>query len=762
MARGDPGLAGYTPTVQPEDLPRKIVPELRSDPIGPAIERLGDTLDAKYQADSATWAGDQVADFRVKALQSLDNLKAATPAGDPGDFTSKYLAQFDKDAAPLADSAGGNAYASKMVEHGVRQLRDSLAQHSMEWEATQRVASQNDSLQQNLDKQLPLVRQHPELADQVGSTLMDQINATRNDPATKVKFGRVMDTTLTKTAALGLVDRDPSGVYAQLMGDATDPTLKRLVDPVTRNEVLEAAQGGVVKNYADKALASYRAGGPQAGSQAYAAVDQLALPGTPDQQEGMREKIRDQIQKARGDLLHEQQQKLAPQVMALEEQLKSGHADPSARAAVWSLYNQNALEPHTAGAYLGELDAQTLKHADDGAGMALINDAWNGKNYLDPKDKQQKTDAANWFDATTTNNKMEEGSQPWINLAAEFSRRTGMIPDSVGSWSRSVLTASPDTTQVMSAVDAVNRVRTASPRGFPYLDDDHKLGAMVDGITNLTQAGVPAAQAVQIARENAARGDTDKARLEELWKVAKPFGPNESALDNVLQQNVHSDPRLSDIHWYGNAVPVRPPQMQADYYDAARAYFNHNGGNAAQAEVSAARDIGNTWGLTSMNGAPEIVRYPPERIFRAPNGGPGLSAQDIRSDVAETVLKNPDSFLHWDPEKRELATFHVDPNNVHLVQTPDTGLTGGKTWGLAYQNDDGVLESLYGKNGKPLSFDLPVSQIDYAALRTAARKKAIDDAQARYTEITTREEKARQQMAEDAQGMDMFHAGGMR
>ena len=129
MARGDPGEQTYTPQVMPEDLPRKLNPELRGPgPVGNAIQQLGEAIGQKYQADSATWAGDQLGKLRVQAVQSLENMKAAVPAGeDPGNFTEKYLAQFDKQAGPLVDSASANPYARKMVEKGLGELRDTLA-----------------------------------------------------------------------------------------------------------------------------------------------------------------------------------------------------------------------------------------------------------------------------------------------------------------------------------------------------------------------------------------------------------------------------------------------------------------------------------------------------------------------------------------------------------------------------------------------------------------------------------------------------------
>lgn len=757
MARGGPSEESYQPEVSPEDLPRKVVPEMRPDSVGPALERFGDTLSQKYQADSATWAGEQVANFRLKAIGDLEDAKAKVPAGDPGNFTGSYLAQYDKNATDLIGKTDGNPYATGMVTKGLTDLRDTLAQHTMEWEATQRVQYQNQSLQDSLDKQLPLVRSHPELATQVGSTLMDQVNSTRNDPATKAKFAKSMDAALTRSASLGIVDRDPLGVLTQLQdgGTVTDPTLSRLQDPEARAQVLEAAQGGVVKSLSQAVLEGYRNGGPAAGQAAYGAIDKIELPGTDEQQQDLREKIRDGIRTAHGQLIAEQQQTLAPKIMAVEEGLKSGVPTAQTRADVWDLYHNNALQPEVAGSYLGQIDAANRKNTIDGAGMKLIQDAWDGKNFLDPKDSEQKTDANNWFIDQTDAAHLPQGSQGWINLAAEFSRRTGMVPEPVSAWSRSVLVGGTDPKQVMSAVDAIDRMRSASPRGFQYLDDDGKTGAMADSIDRLTKAGVDPQQAITMARANAAAGDTDRKRLDELWKNSKVFGASDTQIESVLKSQINSDPRLSEHHWLTpNAVPPIPPAMQADYYAATRSYFNYNGGNAAAAQASAARDIGTTWGLTRMNGEPQITRYAPERMFRAPDGGPGLTAEDIRTDLAQTVVKSPEAFEHWDPEKRAMVPFHVEPEGLQLVESPQTSITGGRSWGLSYKDDDGVTEALYGKDGKPLEYHLPVSAQDYKALRTQATKEAIAKAKASYDAQTKDEEAARALMRFQQDEMD--------
>jgi hypothetical protein len=734
MARGSPGEEGYTPQVQAEDLPRKIVPHMEGGPVGAAISDVGAAANQKMQADSATWAGDQLAAFRQKAVSDLETMKQNTPAGDPGDFTPKYLAQFDKNAQQLSEVpfTQTNPVARSMIQRGLGQLRDTLAQHSVEWEATQRKASQIDSIQQNLDGQLPLVRAHPELADQVGSTLNDQIQSTIAEPADKLKMLRTMDVKLTREASLGKVDQNPGGVYQQLQMDhPSDPILARLTDPQTRQEVMDAASHGLVKQFAGGALDQYRAGGPGAGQAAYAAVDNLTVDRDPVRNEAFKDQVRHEIQVERGEMIAENQQKYAPQVMALEESLKSGEVDPKRRGMIWGGYHQNWLSPEQAGSMLGEDDRINLKKADDGAGRQLIQDAYDGKYFLDPKNAEQKKDANNWFIDSYQNAGIKQGSDAYVNLGAEFAHRTGMIPEPVMDWARSMLVASKDPNAVYQASQAVDRMRTASPRGFEYADDDHRLAAISDSVLRLTKAGMGIPEAVQTSRENYARGEDQKKLMAEQWRTAKPFGKDDSNLDSVLSKQVGDDPALTKSGWLWGRNPLpHPPAMQADYEELVRSKFDHNGGNVAQAEADAARDIGTKWGITQMNGEPELVKYPPERMYRAPDGGPGLTAQDIRTDIEQHVAGGEfkDSFVHWDADTRKMVPFKPDAKNVHLVSVPGvTDQSGGKRWGVMYADEAGAPETLYDKNHNPLMYDLPVKQQDYVKMKT----QALSDAKAK-------------------------------
>lgn len=235
MARGAPGEEGYTPQVSPEDLPRKIIPRMEPVPVAEAFEGAADASNRKYQADSATWAGDQLAQARVKAANTLRDMKAAVPAGeDPGHFSDQFAATLDKQTASLTDNplVQNNPYARTMIEHGISQMRQTLTDHTQEWEATQRVAYRGNAVDQNLEAQLGVVTAHPEMRAQIASTLTDQINSIGGDPSQRYARMRKVDDSLSTAAATGLTLQNPRGVLEGLNDPSkADEAFHRMTEP---------------------------------------------------------------------------------------------------------------------------------------------------------------------------------------------------------------------------------------------------------------------------------------------------------------------------------------------------------------------------------------------------------------------------------------------------------------------------------------------------------------------------------------------------
>lgn len=230
MARGQPGEETYTPQVQPEDLPRKIVPRMEPVPVGQAFEQAADASNRKYQADSATWAGEQLAQLRTQAVQSLQQAKDSQPATeDPSDFTARYLKTFDAQAKPLTDSdqVTKNPYAQQILAKGVFNLRDTLQDHTLAWQSQQQVAYRENSFYDQVKSQSAVVEAHPELKGQVGSTLADVANSIGGDPSKRLEHMRAMDSSLSLAAAYGLTRNDPRATLQALNNpDAAEPAMK--------------------------------------------------------------------------------------------------------------------------------------------------------------------------------------------------------------------------------------------------------------------------------------------------------------------------------------------------------------------------------------------------------------------------------------------------------------------------------------------------------------------------------------------------------
>lgn len=230
MARGAPGEAVYEPQVQPEDLPRKVIPHMSGASFGSGITDIADILEKKYQADSATWAGNQLAQLNTQAVQSLQQAKDAQPANeDPAGFTDKFLKGFDEQAKPFANSQAiaGNPYAQRMLSQGITDLRQKLQDHTLAWQSQQQVAYRENSFYDQVKSQSAVVEAFPELKGSVGSTLTDVANAIGGDPSKRLEHMRVMDSTLSLAAANGLTRGDPRGTLQALNDPQKAPAAMR-------------------------------------------------------------------------------------------------------------------------------------------------------------------------------------------------------------------------------------------------------------------------------------------------------------------------------------------------------------------------------------------------------------------------------------------------------------------------------------------------------------------------------------------------------
>jgi len=703
MARGVPDEEVYEPRVMPEEFPRKITPQFRGpSPIGGALERFGDVINQKYQADSATWAGDQLGNLRVQAVKNLEDMKAQVPAGqDPGDFTAKYLATFDKQSAPVIDQASTNPFASKMMEKGLRDLRDTLATHSMEWEATQRVAYRNDSILKNLNAQLPVVEAHPELADQVGSTLMDQINATGADPSQRLLFARQMHAQLSEAAANGLARQNPKAVLDGLNNPDTAPdALKGLTDQ-QRESVRQRASAQYVDQRAQGIQAVYQNQGTTAGVKALAAIDKDdSIPA--ELKDPIRAKVNGQVNQLRA----QRREQFASQVSQLEENIGAETAGPQDKASAWNLYEKGALNPTELASVMGGIERSEREAAKKGLSLEGARQAYESGTPLDSEHPEVKKGVGLLFTSLTQDS--TPGSPDYVNRATDVTAKVGVAPEPALSWARTSLVGG-DPKSAAAAADMIDRLDSTNPRSMAYALDP-KTKAIAGVINEAVRAGTDPAIAVDMARKNA---QSDNKALEERWTQLVGAGPKGFATQqNALQSRLSSDEHFKP--GFFSSVPQVPTAMQSEFDALTKDYYRYTGGDLKQARDLATRDLTHTWGVSEVNGKREIMAYAPESMF------PGLTPQVVREDIA-AALKDRQG---------------LDPSTVRLVMDPQrTARTQGSQWNLEAPDKNGLLEVMRDKSGNPLVYQLPVTKEGYERVKGEERQKLIDKAlQAKKTE----------------------------
>src|ERR1700686_2762099 len=135
MARGQPqGEEVYRPEVSPEDMPRKRVPEMGESPIAQGLEHFTAAVQQKFEADTATWAGNQLTDLRLKMNNQVEEAKQNAQPGAQG-FGGQILNQFTQEQKKLTDSAASNPVALRLLGPGLNTLKASFGDEAIKYEA---------------------------------------------------------------------------------------------------------------------------------------------------------------------------------------------------------------------------------------------------------------------------------------------------------------------------------------------------------------------------------------------------------------------------------------------------------------------------------------------------------------------------------------------------------------------------------------------------------------------------------------------------
>lgn len=466
------------------------------------------------------------------------------------------------------------------------------------------------------------------------------------------------------------------------------------VDPARRAQMLReaeaAAEDDAVKVWTGKLLGAYE----QDASRGINALESLKSSGLTD---SAQLEVRSRLRAAVGLMHAERRQQYGEDVTALERSISVGRPSATAEQDANSLYRRGAYSAEQYTNVLQQIDTARQKGAKDEVSVASFQEALLSGKRLDPKDEKIVDAADKWFAAATVASGIEQGSDQWVNSAAEIAKATNILPPSAMSWGRAAL-LSNEPALAVPAANAMRRWADAAPTAYAYFDDSN-IKAQAEGIDALVRVGVKPEKAVEIARANT---EIPKARKDALQAT---YTKEKHAASNVdsLQERMDSDD-LFDVSYGPGGAPPPSLEMRDEYGALVRTYYDKTNGDIAQARELAWKDMRGVYGYSTVNGAPEILKYAPEKVF------PGIDVSVIRKDLEQS------------------ATAAGIKTPVGITPAPWTGDTKGLKWMLKTVDADGNIEILRDAKNDPITYMIPTDTSAYVKTQEDAKAKAVAEA----------------------------------
>ncbi|HEX5462253.1 MAG TPA: hypothetical protein VFX20_19965 [Steroidobacteraceae bacterium] len=453
----------------------------------------------------------------------------------------------------------------------------------------------------------------------------------------------------------------------------------------------DQVEGARLNNEVDKLMALAH-GNVESGDHALAALADRS-----DLDDHDLQAIAEEYKKQRDMLTYERSRQLAGQSADLAARLANGEYGPDVEQQAHMLYQQGAIGPEEYASKIGDSIRNQRAHIESDSGMQAVREALQAGHGLDPQNPQQVKAVDTLWQTLVAQTNEPPGSERYIAGAAQMARELNIVPPSVLSWARvSLMSGDPQKASVAAA--AVSRIHDANPAAAPFAQEP-KLQAFSSLINDNLTAGLDPVRAYQLAQGTVNMNEQQRKLLDQRYAQGKFDASNNDALHATLKSSDQINPSI----W--THIPDAPPAMQGEYGQLVREYFKATAGDITKARQLAGKAILGQWGTSEVNGAPELVKWPPESTY-------GLPDAVIRADVVNSL--------------RQIG-YTGDTSTVRLVPNGMTDRTKGRVYSLQEQTPNGP-DIVLDKNNRPLVYALPLGQSF-----NAARQRLLDEklAQAR-------------------------------
>lgn len=306
---------------------------------------------------------------------------------------------------------------------------------------------------------------------------------------------------------------------------------------------------------------------------------------------------------------------------------------------------------------------------------------------LDPTDKNNQEAADNYFEKNLQSgfSLRDENS---LNAVAELSSRTGIIPSQVKTIFNTGAT-SKDPEVVLPIAKMYGQIFDNNPAAAT--DMPSSTMAYYTKVYELNRAGMPEGKAVETAYRLTYEQDERTKQMIASQVRDKDYMKGR---DKAAQANINNFYTLGGFSSPGADKPgINNREYLRDYQTLYDANFAETGGDAKLAQKITDAQVKKTWGVTSINGKEEIMKYAPEAAYGITSSGAGNWIQG-----------------QWEEDKKQLASkvFGGLPEDAEIVLVPDAVTPRDLSYGVMVKqtgsDDVPIYHPYYGDNGQLVRF----------------------------------------------------------
>jgi hypothetical protein len=403
---------------------------------------------------------------------------------------------------------------------------------------------------------------------------------------------------------------------------------------------------------------------------------------------------------------HQQGSLHAPEIQALADHIEQipgekegrGASGPEVQGAIDSARKQGWISTEYARSLSEHAAHNAAKGQVDDADSYNVDRVMHGEEAkFDPKDPRAGKAVDTYFKTVTAANGFARGTEGYENLAVSVMTGTSVVPPTIRKGIIGDL-QSGDPIKAAAAARLQERLYTANP-GADVYQEDSKSAAVGDAIQRNLDANMSPQQAYDMARNqiDVPKDVQDQRKLEYSDAVRTAIDKNAKNANADMLRSKLKDSGIGGEHWYGNDVPPEAsPAMRAEYEGLTKEFYARTG-KIDQAQDLAFKQVQKSWGLTSVNGTPELMKWGPS----------AAETPIIRDGIAQTM---------------SALQLKDDPSTVKLTPFGGTNLTQGRLWNL--QRADGT--TVRDAQNNPVTLDASFGRPQYQA--RLDKQKADSDA----------------------------------